>query len=166
MFFIFQLIYKLKFENCHDCFYLWPLQNFYKYFCFLHRNGCPRQSSNDTYPTAMHIAVACSVQDHLLPGVRTLLAALEDKVDEFSDVVKIGRTHTQVHTTKQLIFRGNSVEKKSACCAILRCCASGTGLPPLATLGFVEGSPTFPALYIGWQRSCMPKPAGCFCLFA
>merc|ERR1712136_291831 len=53
------------------------------------------QSSNDTYPTAMHIAVARSVNDTLLPGIKTLLDALEKKADDFKDIIKIGRTHTQ-----------------------------------------------------------------------
>jgi fumarate hydratase class II len=53
------------------------------------------QSSNDTFPTAMHIAAATSVRDVLLPGLRKLLAGLEAKADEFRDIIKIGRTHTQ-----------------------------------------------------------------------
>ena len=53
------------------------------------------QSSNDTFPTAMHIAVGTTARDVLLPGLRKLLAALEDKAEEFADIIKIGRTHTQ-----------------------------------------------------------------------
>ncbi|MHA7852746.1 class II fumarate hydratase [Roseovarius sp.] len=53
------------------------------------------QSSNDTFPTAMHIATAMSVRDVLLPGLEKLLAALEAKSEEFKDIIKIGRTHTQ-----------------------------------------------------------------------
>jgi len=53
------------------------------------------QSSNDTFPTAMHIATAMSVRDVLLPGLEKLLAGLEAKQDEFKDIIKIGRTHTQ-----------------------------------------------------------------------
>ncbi|MEM8775767.1 MAG: class II fumarate hydratase [Pseudomonadota bacterium] len=53
------------------------------------------QSSNDTFPTAMHIAAAMSVRDVLLPGLKRLLAGLEQKQDEFKDIIKIGRTHTQ-----------------------------------------------------------------------
>jgi len=53
------------------------------------------QSSNDTYPTAMHIAVGRSINDTLLPGMKTLLNALEEKAEEFKDIIKIGRTHTQ-----------------------------------------------------------------------
>ncbi len=53
------------------------------------------QSSNDTFPTAMHIAAAMSVRDVLLPGLEKLLAGLDAKSDEFKDIIKIGRTHTQ-----------------------------------------------------------------------
>ena len=52
------------------------------------------QSSNDTFPTAMHVAVAMTARDVLLPGLRKLHAALLVKVAEFDDIIKIGRTHT------------------------------------------------------------------------
>ena len=54
------------------------------------------QSSNDTFPTAMHIACAQTVTECLLPGLRKLHHALDAKAKEFADIVKIGRTHTQV----------------------------------------------------------------------
>ncbi len=54
------------------------------------------QSSNDTFPTAMHIAVAQEINKHLLPGLHFLHDSLEDKAEQFKDIVKIGRTHTQV----------------------------------------------------------------------
>ncbi|GFS39978.1 fumarate hydratase, mitochondrial [Trichonephila inaurata madagascariensis] len=53
------------------------------------------QSSNDTYPTAMHIAVAMEVELQLLPALRKLHDALKSKQHEFADIIKIGRTHTQ-----------------------------------------------------------------------
>ncbi len=53
------------------------------------------QSSNDTFPTAMHIATAMSVRDVLLPGLTKLAEGLEAKAEEFKDIIKIGRTHTQ-----------------------------------------------------------------------
>lgn len=53
------------------------------------------QSSNDSFPTAMHIAAASELHERLLPALRLLLGALEDKTEAFADVVKIGRTHTQ-----------------------------------------------------------------------
>ena len=51
------------------------------------------QSSNDVFPTVMHIAAAQQIQERLLPGVARLRAALEQKSDAFKDIVKIGRTH-------------------------------------------------------------------------
>lgn len=53
------------------------------------------QSSNDTFPTAMHIAVATTAHDVLLPGLEKLHASLVSKADAFKDIIKIGRTHTQ-----------------------------------------------------------------------
>ena len=53
------------------------------------------QSSNDVFPTAMHVGIAMHARDLLLPGLRKLLAALEAKQEEFKDIIKIGRTHTQ-----------------------------------------------------------------------
>ena len=53
------------------------------------------QSSNDTFPTAMHIAIATTAHDVLLPGLEKLHTALNAKAVEFKDIIKIGRTHTQ-----------------------------------------------------------------------
>ena len=53
------------------------------------------QSSNDSMPTAMHIAAALEVHRHLLPALRELQAALEAKARDFAGIVKIGRTHLQ-----------------------------------------------------------------------
>ena len=53
------------------------------------------QSSNDIFPTAMHVAACVGVATHLFPALHHLRATLEGKVDEFADIVKIGRTHLQ-----------------------------------------------------------------------
>jgi fumarate hydratase class II len=53
------------------------------------------QSSNDTFPTAMHIAIVESINQRLLPSLRKIESALESKTEEFSKIVKIGRTHLQ-----------------------------------------------------------------------
>ncbi|MFA7307453.1 MAG: class II fumarate hydratase [Hyphomicrobium sp.] len=53
------------------------------------------QSSNDTYPTAMHIACSEEVVHRLLPALRKLHKALHDKAEAWSHIIKIGRTHTQ-----------------------------------------------------------------------
>src|ERR1700739_42634 len=53
------------------------------------------RSSNDTFPTAMHIAAAAETARRLLPAVKKLRDALDDKAKEFADIVKIGRTQLQ-----------------------------------------------------------------------
>lgn len=53
------------------------------------------QSSNDTFPTAMHIAAAIAFQKKLLPAVRRLRDGLAAKMHAFKDIIKIGRTHLQ-----------------------------------------------------------------------
>jgi len=53
------------------------------------------QSSNDTVPTAMHVAAAVKIQQDLIPAVEGLRDALNVKAEEFADIIKIGRTHLQ-----------------------------------------------------------------------
>ena len=53
------------------------------------------QSSNDTFPTAMHIAVALQLHNELLPNLAKLIASLEARASEFAPLLKIGRTHLQ-----------------------------------------------------------------------
>ncbi|KAJ1677549.1 hypothetical protein EV182_005933, partial [Spiromyces aspiralis] len=53
------------------------------------------QSSNDTFPTAMHIAAVIEIKQRLLPALSTLRDALKAKSDQFSHIIKIGRTHLQ-----------------------------------------------------------------------
>ena len=53
------------------------------------------QSSNDTYPTAMHIACAEEIEHRLLPALQQLRNALNDKAQAWKNIIKIGRTHTQ-----------------------------------------------------------------------
>jgi len=53
------------------------------------------QSSNDTFPTAMHISAATEIKEKLLPALAHLKSALEQKSEEWAHIVKIGRTHTQ-----------------------------------------------------------------------
>ncbi len=53
------------------------------------------QSSNDTFPTAMHIACAAEVVERLLPALRHLHGALDAKAKAWAHIIKIGRTHTQ-----------------------------------------------------------------------
>jgi fumarate hydratase class II len=53
------------------------------------------QSSNDTFPTAMHIAGAIQIERSLLPALEHLASALEEKAAAFDRIIKIGRTHMQ-----------------------------------------------------------------------
>ena len=53
------------------------------------------QSSNDTFPTALHVAVARELHQALIPAITELLDGLNDKANRFADIVKIGRTHLQ-----------------------------------------------------------------------
>mmetsp|Transcript_8830 Transcript_8830/g.26544 ORF Transcript_8830/g.26544 Transcript_8830/m.26544 type:complete len:499 (-) Transcript_8830:382-1878(-) len=53
------------------------------------------QSSNDTFPTAMHVAVAIDLNRRLIPSVKALADALEEKAKKFDEIIKIGRTHCQ-----------------------------------------------------------------------
>ncbi|MGH6889661.1 MAG: class II fumarate hydratase [Rhizomicrobium sp.] len=60
------------------------------------------QSSNDSFPTAMHIAAALEIRHVLMPGLARLRTALEEKAKSFSEIVKIGRTHLQDATPVSL----------------------------------------------------------------
>ena len=53
------------------------------------------QSSNDTFPTALHVAAVIAVEDLLLPKLNVLKATLQAKAEAFKDIIKIGRTHLQ-----------------------------------------------------------------------
>jgi fumarate hydratase, class II len=53
------------------------------------------QSSNDVFPTAMHVAALIALREHLIPQLNVLKATLKQKSDAFGDIVKIGRTHLQ-----------------------------------------------------------------------
>ena len=107
------------------------------------------QSSNDTFPTAMHIACAEEIEHRLLPALRQLQTALNNKAEAWKEIIKIGRTHTQDATPVTLgqEFSGytaqvtNGVERiKNTLPALMELAqggtAVGTGLasPP----GFAE----------------------------
>ena len=66
------------------------------------------QSSNDTFPTAMHIAAVTEINDRLLPALRHIRNVLQVKIEEFEGIVKIGRTHLQDATpiTLSQVFSG------------------------------------------------------------
>ncbi len=74
------------------------------------------QSSNDTYPTAMHIACAEQIVHHLIPNLKHLHQALDAKAKSFAHIIKIGRTHTQDATPLTLgqEFSGYAAQVASA----------------------------------------------------
>ncbi len=76
------------------------------------------QSSNDTFPTAMHIASVLEVKRYLLPRVEALAAAIEAKAKQWHDVVKIGRTHLEdaVPLTVGQEWSGYAVQIRDADC--------------------------------------------------
>ncbi|MCA4774699.1 class II fumarate hydratase [Wolbachia endosymbiont of Mansonella ozzardi] len=72
------------------------------------------QSSNDAFPTAMHIAAAKQINCSLIPSLEVLYKALNDKVQEFKNIIKVGRTHLQDATPLTLgqEFSGYAVQIK------------------------------------------------------
>jgi len=108
------------------------------------------QSSNDTYPTAMHVAAAEEIMHRLIPALQTLRNALNDKAQAFKDIIKIGRTHTQDATPLTLgqEFSGYTQQIENGLARIEMTLpmlmqlaqggtAVGTGLN--APIGFAEG---------------------------
>jgi fumarate hydratase class II len=97
------------------------------------------QSSNDTYPTAMHIACAEQISHHLIPALNHLHKALYAKAQSFSHIIKIGRTHTQDATPLTLgqEFGGYAAQVHSA---IKRIGDTMPGLLELAQGGTAVGT--------------------------
>jgi fumarate hydratase, class II len=97
------------------------------------------QSSNDSFPSAMHIAAALEIERHLKPAFKHLQAALEKKTKEFSKIVKIGRTHTMDATPLTLgqEFSGYAAQVKSA---LARIDIAQRELYPLAQGGTAVGT--------------------------
>jgi fumarate hydratase class II len=97
------------------------------------------QSSNDSFPTAMHIAAAGRINGELIPALSELHAALHKKAEEFSGIVKIGRTHTQDATPLTLgqEFSGYAAQVESG---IARLRVAAEDLYPLAQGGTAVGT--------------------------
>ena len=107
------------------------------------------QSSNDTYPTAMHVAGAEEIVNRLLPALKKLHAALDDKARAWDHIIKIGRTHTQDATPLTLgqEFSGyacqvkNGIERiETTLPALMQLAQGGTavGTGLNAPIGFAE----------------------------
>lgn len=108
------------------------------------------QSSNDTYPTAMHVACAEQIVHDLIPALKHLHAALDAKAKAWNDIIKIGRTHTQDATPLTLgqEFSGyaqqvaNGIERiESTLPKLMQLAQGGTavGTGLNAPIGFAEG---------------------------
>jgi fumarate hydratase class II len=97
------------------------------------------QSSNDSIPSAMHIAAAMEISRHLLPALKHLQAALDNKTRKFTKIVKIGRTHTMDATPITLgqEFSGYAAQVKSA---VARLALARRELYPLAQGGTAVGT--------------------------
>ena len=97
------------------------------------------QSSNDTYPSAMHIACAEEIVHRLVPALQLLRNALNDKAQAWKDIIKIGRTHTQDATPLTLgqEFSGYAEQVKLG---IARVRLAAKGLYPLAQGGTAVGT--------------------------
>ncbi|BAY56046.1 class II fumarate hydratase [Leptolyngbya boryana NIES-2135] len=97
------------------------------------------QSSNDTFPTAMHIAAAEAIHQRLLPMIKKLRDALQSKSNEFEDIIKIGRTHLMdaVPLTLGQEFSGYVAQLEQA---ISRIEATLPGLYELAIGGTAVGT--------------------------
>jgi fumarate hydratase class II len=111
------------------------------------------QSSNDSFPTAMHIAAAIAITSNLIPALTELLRALNEKVQTFAGIVKIGRTHTQDATPLTLgqEFSGYAAQVESG---IGRLKMALHELYPLAQGGTAVGTglnskPEFAATFAG-----------------
>ena len=126
------------------------------------------QSSNDTYPTAMHVACAEQVVNDLLPALKHLHAALKAKSDAWADIIKIGRTHTQDATPLTLgqEFGGyaqqieNGIARIESTLPMLMQLAQGgtavgTGLN--APIGFAEGVAEAIAAITGLEFTTAPN---------
>ncbi len=97
------------------------------------------QSSNDTFPTAMHIAAVRELDDHLLPQLDALAKAIEIKSTDWRDVVKIGRTHLEdaVPLTVGQEWSGYAHQLRDAMAAVAQ---SRAGLMELAVGGTAVGT--------------------------
>ena len=109
------------------------------------------QSSNDAYPTAMHIAAVEQIEDYLLPRARDLQETLAEKAEAFEDIVKIGRTHLQDATPLTLgqEISGWATQLENAIQAsrlrCLRCARS-----PSAARPWAPGSTPIPSTPSWW----------------
>ena len=97
------------------------------------------QSSNDIFPTAMHVATCLGITQQIIPAIRRLTATFEEKSAEFAEIIKIGRTHLQDATPLSLgqEFSGYSAQLRHAEATIS---ATLPSIYPLAVGGTAVGT--------------------------
>lgn len=97
------------------------------------------QSSNDIFPTAMHVATCLGIAQQIIPAIRRLTATFEEKSAEFAEIIKIGRTHLQDATPLSLgqEFSGYSAQLRHAEATIS---ATLPSIYPLAVGGTAVGT--------------------------
>ena len=126
------------------------------------------QSSNDTFPTAMHVAICMQARDVLIPGLEKLSNALWAKSAEFKDIIKIGRTHTQDATPLTLgqEFGGYTAQVENGIAriestlpALMQLAQGGTavGTGLNAPIGFAEAVADKIAQITGLQFTTAPN---------
>ena len=126
------------------------------------------QSSNDTYPTAMHVACAEEIVHRLLPALAKLRNALNDKAAAWKDIIKIGRTHTQDATPLTLgqEFGGYTAQVENGIAriestlpALMQLAQGGTavGTGLNAPIGFAEAVADKIAQITGLQFTTAPN---------
>lgn len=108
------------------------------------------QSSNDIFPTAMHLAAATAIKHRLLPALRQLTTSFAEKAASFADIVKVGRTHLQDATPLTLgqEFSGYVAQLEHADTVIH---AALTSLYPLAAGGTAVGTGLNTHPEFGWR---------------
>ena len=126
------------------------------------------QSSNDTFPTAMHIACAEEVEKRLIPALKVLRTSLNAKSEAFKDIIKIGRTHTQDATpltlgqefsgyTAQMDFGLERIEESRQGLFLLAQGGTAVGTGLNARIGFAEKFAEEAAAYTGLPFKTAPN---------
>ncbi|MCU0520146.1 MAG: class II fumarate hydratase [Anaerolineae bacterium] len=117
------------------------------------------QSSNDVFPTAIHVAVTLALRDVLVPSLEVLETALDDKAQAFDDIVKTGRTHLQDATPIRMgqVFGGYAAQVRLG---LVRAQQAIRALAPLPLGGTAVGTGVncpvgFPALAIGHLNTAL-----------
>jgi fumarate hydratase, class II len=104
------------------------------------------QSSNDTFPAAMHIAVAMAIHNDLIPALQRLHKALDEKARQWDDIVKIGRTHLMDATPIRMgqVFSGYAAQAQYSVARARRAMEDMAGNMPIGGTAVGTGINTHP----------------------